>query len=165
MDSHSLWGIYHQALNLLIPLAFKLRSIWIISYKRRLNISCQKCLSPKRWKMYSILVTLWNIQPHYSQSSHDNVTPSSGTSPSAYYKEVPPSPSRLLPSNQWWKTFFQALVSHDSKLPDDVITPVLPPVLPSPSFPLPRMQRVQRGGSLENPSTSQGAVSTPTHFN
>ena len=60
--------------------------------------------------------------------------------------------------------FFQALVSHDSKLPDDVITPVLPPILPSPSFPLPRMQRVQRGGSLENPSTSQGAVSTPIHF-
>ncbi|XP_020625201.1 ankyrin repeat and SAM domain-containing protein 6-like isoform X2 [Orbicella faveolata] len=51
-----------------------------------------------------------------------------------------------------------ALVSHDSKLPDDVITPVLPPIVPSPSFPLPRIQRVQRGGSLENQSTSQGPV-------
>lgn len=56
-----------------------------------------------------------------------------------------------------------ALVSHDSKLPDDVITPVLPPILPSPSFPLPRMQRVQRGGSLENPSTSQGLSSVSAY--
>lgn len=56
-------------------------------------------------------------------------------------------------------------MSHDSKLPDDVITPVLPPICPSPSFPLPRMQRVQRVGSLENQSSSQGPVSAPLHFN
>ena len=40
-----------------------------------------------------ILVTLLKMRPHYSQSSRENVTPSSGTSPSASYKEVlPPSP-------------------------------------------------------------------------
>ena len=55
-------------------------------------------------------------------------------------------------------------MSHDSKLPDDVITPVLPPIVPSPSFPLPRMQRVQRGGSLENQSSTPGPVSTTGHL-
>ena len=37
-----------------------------------------------------ILVTLLKMQPHYSQSSRENATPSSGTSPSASYKEAPP---------------------------------------------------------------------------
>ena len=37
-----------------------------------------------------ILVTLLKIQPHYSQSSRENATPSSGTSPVASYREVPP---------------------------------------------------------------------------
>ena len=37
-----------------------------------------------------ILVTLLKMQPHYSQSSRENATPSSGTSPVASYKEVPP---------------------------------------------------------------------------
>ena len=32
-----------------------------------------------------------NVRPHYSQSSRENATPSSGTSPFASYKEVPPS--------------------------------------------------------------------------
>ena len=50
-------------------------------------------------------------------------------------------------------------MSHNSKLPDDVVTPVLPPILPSPSFELPRIQRVQRSSSLDNQSTSQGPVS------
>ena len=31
-----------------------------------------------------------NVQPHYSQNSHENATPSSGTSPLASYKEVLP---------------------------------------------------------------------------
>ena len=30
------------------------------------------------------------MQPHYSQSSRENATPSSGTSPLASYTEVPP---------------------------------------------------------------------------
>ena len=34
-----------------------------------------------------------NVWPHYSQSSRENATPSSGTSPLASYKEVrPPLP-------------------------------------------------------------------------
>ena len=32
------------------------------------------------------------MRPHDSQSSRDNAAPSSGTSPLASYKEVPPSP-------------------------------------------------------------------------
>ena len=40
-----------------------------------------------------ILVTLLKMRPHYSQSSRENATPSSGTSPLAPYKEVP-SPLR-----------------------------------------------------------------------
>ena len=38
-----------------------------------------------------ILVTVLKMRPHYSQSSRKNVTPSSGTSPLASYKEVLPS--------------------------------------------------------------------------
>ena len=37
-----------------------------------------------------ILATPLKMQPHYSQSSRENATPSSGTSPSVFYKEVPP---------------------------------------------------------------------------
>ena len=37
-----------------------------------------------------ILVTLLKMRPHYSRSSRENATPSSGTSPLASYKEVPP---------------------------------------------------------------------------
>ena len=37
-----------------------------------------------------ILVTLLKMQSHYSQSCRENETPSSGTSPLANYKEVPP---------------------------------------------------------------------------
>ena len=45
---------------------------------------------PKNPKMCDpILVTLLKMQPHYSQSSLENVNPSSGASPLAFYKEVP----------------------------------------------------------------------------
>ena len=48
---------------------------------------------PQSQKMCDpILVTLLKMQPHYSQSSRENATPSSGTSPLASYKEVPPPP-------------------------------------------------------------------------
>ena len=48
---------------------------------------------PKNPKMCDpILVTVLKKQPHYSQSSRKNATPSSGTSPAAYYLEVPPPP-------------------------------------------------------------------------
>ena len=36
--------------------------------------------------------TLLKMRPNYSRSSRENATPSSGTSPLASYKEVPPSP-------------------------------------------------------------------------
>ena len=36
-----------------------------------------------------ILVTLLKMRPHYSQSSHENATPSSGTSALAF-KKIPP---------------------------------------------------------------------------
>ena len=39
-----------------------------------------------------IQVTLLKMHPHSSQSSHENATPSSGTSALASYKEVPPPP-------------------------------------------------------------------------
>ena len=38
-----------------------------------------------------ILVSLLKMPPHYSQSSSENATPSSGTRPLASHKEVPPS--------------------------------------------------------------------------
>ena len=41
------------------------------------------------------LVTLLKMRPHDSQSSRENATPSSGTSPVASYKEVPPPPGVL----------------------------------------------------------------------
>ena len=51
------------------------------------------CLTPKNPKMcYPILVTLLKRRPNYSQSSREEATPSSGTSPLASYKEVPPPP-------------------------------------------------------------------------
>ena len=42
------------------------------------------------------LVTLLKIRPHYSQSSGENATLSSGTSPLASYKEVTPLPNSPL---------------------------------------------------------------------
>ena len=45
---------------------------------------------PKNTKMCNpILVTLLKMQPHYSQSSPENATLSSGTSPLPSFKEVP----------------------------------------------------------------------------
>ena len=39
----------------------------------------------------SIEVTLLNMQPYHGQTSLENATPSSGTSPLASYKEVSPA--------------------------------------------------------------------------
>ena len=50
--------------------------------------------NPKNQKICDpILVTVLKMRPHYSQSSCENATRSSGTSPLASYKEVPPPPS------------------------------------------------------------------------
>ena len=42
-----------------------------------------------------ILVTLLKMPLHYTQSSRENATPSSGTSPLTSYKEVTPPPPGL----------------------------------------------------------------------
>ena len=55
---------------------------------------------------------------------------------------------------------FQALVSHVTKLPDDVITPVIPPPLPSPAFELPMIHRPQHSNDLQTPTTPTGPVSS-----
>ena len=55
------------------------------------NRKCEQLSCPKNLKMCDfILVTLLKMQPHYSQSSRENATPSSGTFPLASYKEVSP---------------------------------------------------------------------------
>ena len=58
-----------------------------------LTVNYEEVSHPQNPKMCDpILVTLLKVQPHYSQSSRGNATPSSGTSPLASYKEVPPPP-------------------------------------------------------------------------
>ena len=60
---------------------------------RLLTIKCEDLSYAKNQKMCNpILVTLLKQRSHYIQSSHKNATPSSGTSPLASYKEVPPTP-------------------------------------------------------------------------
>ena len=45
---------------------------------RLLTVNTKNCLTPKNLKMCDpILVTLLKMQPHYSQSSRENATPSS----------------------------------------------------------------------------------------
>ena len=57
-----------------------------------LNRQCEELSYPQNLKMCDpITVTPLKTQPHYSHSSHENVTPSSGTSLLASNKEVPPS--------------------------------------------------------------------------
>ena len=61
--------------------------------------SCQNFLALKVSKLYDlIVVTILKMQPHYSRSSRENATPFSGTSPSAYNKEIfsPPQGAHLL---------------------------------------------------------------------
>ena len=54
----------------------------------------KNCLTPKNPKMCDpILVTLLKMRPHYRQSSRENATPSSGTSPLTSYKKVLPPPT------------------------------------------------------------------------
>ena len=53
------------------------------------NRKCEELSYPRNQIMCDpILVTLLKMRPHYSQSSHENATPSSGTSPLASYEEV-----------------------------------------------------------------------------
>ena len=59
----------------------------------------KNCLTPKNAKMSDpIQVTLLKMQPRYSQSSCENATPSSGTSPLASYNySPPPLPGKIFP--------------------------------------------------------------------
>ena len=53
---------------------------------RLLTVNMKNSLTPKNPKMCDpILVTLLKMRPHYSQSSHQNATPSSETFPLASY--------------------------------------------------------------------------------
>ena len=47
-----------------------------------------------------ILVIPLKMQPFYSQSSRKITTPFSGTSPLAYYQELPPPPVSLPPKQE-----------------------------------------------------------------
>ena len=58
--------------------------------------TCQNFLSPKIPKKCDpILVTVLKMQPHYSQSSRENATPSSDTSHWAVTRKYPPPPPPL----------------------------------------------------------------------
>ena len=60
---------------------------------RLLTVNIKNFLTPKNPKMCDpILVTVLKRRLHYSQSSRENATPSSGTFPLASYREVPPPP-------------------------------------------------------------------------
>ena len=66
------------------------------------TVNMKNFLTPKNPKMCDpTLVTVWKMQRHYRQSSRENATPSSGTSPFASYKEVTPPPSPLHPFYTW----------------------------------------------------------------
>ena len=78
---------------------------------RLLTVNMKNSLTQKNQKMLdSILVTLLKMRPHYSQSSLENATPSSGTFPLASYKAVPPPPRQVKSS------IFQAKWSHIKQL-------------------------------------------------
>ena len=58
---------------------------------RLLTVNAKNFFYPKNLKMCDpILVTPLKMRPRCSQSRRDNATPSSGASPLASYKEVPP---------------------------------------------------------------------------
>ena len=55
------------------------------------NLKYEELSYLKNPKMcYPIPETLLKIRPHYGQSSRENATPASGTSPLASYNELPP---------------------------------------------------------------------------
>ena len=68
-----------------------------------LTVMNEQLSYPKNPKMCDpTLVTLLKMQPNYSQSSCENATPSSGTSPLASYKEVSPPGQR---NHRAWSKF------------------------------------------------------------
>ena len=81
------------------------------------TVIMKNCLTPQNPEMCDpILVTLLKMRPHYSQSSRENATPSSGTSPLVSYKEVPSIPPR---GNSYIKVtgvLFVSLMSENCSL-------------------------------------------------
>ena len=84
---------------------------------RLFTVNMKNCLTPQNPEMCDpILVTLLKLRPHYSQSSRENATPSSGTSPLVSYKEVPSIPPR---GNSYIKVtgvLFVSLMSENCSL-------------------------------------------------
>ena len=69
-----------------------------------LELSC-----PQNQKMCDpILTTVLKMQPHYSQCSREHASSSSGTSPLAPYKEVPPPPGEDLGKNHHSGYFYRS---------------------------------------------------------
>ena len=63
--------------------------LFIFSTNILVRLLTEELSTPENLKMCDpILVTLLKMRPHYGQSSRENATPSSGTSPLASYKEV-----------------------------------------------------------------------------
>ena len=103
LPHYSLWcGQLQTPLRLLLgkcvifPIPTQSLSIYVFTYSTNilvhlLTIKYEELSYPKNQKMCDpILVTLLKMRPHYSQSSRENVAPSSGTSQLASYKGVPP---------------------------------------------------------------------------
>ena len=92
-DPNSVTFYFYELTHFLDWMESTLLFIYSSNILVRLLIGNMKnCLTPKNPKMCDpILVTLLKMRPHYSQSSRENATPSSGTSPVASYKEVPSS--------------------------------------------------------------------------
>ena len=77
---------------------------------RLLTVNVKNCLTPQKSENvqpHSWLVTLLKMRPHCSQSSRENTTPSSDTSPLASYKEVcPPSKGSRFQESLFWTSCF-----------------------------------------------------------
>ena len=81
---------------------------------RLLTVNMKDCLTPKNPKKCDpFLVTLLKMRPHYCQSSRENVTPSSGTSPLASNgkytpRGIAPSCQTAMVSNVIWLELIQS---------------------------------------------------------
>ena len=76
------WASCNKLAHLLNLMRLKSFYFEIPSYLNFVTLKLPKMCDP-------ILLTVMKMQPHFSQSSRGNATPSSGTSPLAYYQEVP----------------------------------------------------------------------------
>ena len=62
---------------------------------RLLTVNMNNFLTQKSENVRTHSSNSIEMRPHYSRSSRENATASSGTSPLASYKEVPPPPGTL----------------------------------------------------------------------